>query len=130
MVPVDARGRVGVVRRSTRSGPLAEPAAGFLVAEDARVPARLQHEVEVAAVERSSVHQRSTTRHSSRTSATPSRFTCTGTPTGLASTSAGRGALILPAALREDWPQRTCRGQDPSCLARTCRVWTSPLQSS
>src|SRR5829696_8975280 len=44
--------RSGSRSRTTLSGPLAEPAARLLVAEDARVPARLQHEVEVAAVER------------------------------------------------------------------------------
>src|ERR687898_1386775 len=44
--------RIGSRLRSTPSGPLAEPGAGLLVAEDARVPARLEHEIEVAAIER------------------------------------------------------------------------------
>src|SRR5688500_8451574 len=39
-------------RLTRSSGPLTEPAAGFLVAEDAGVLARLKHEVEVAPVDR------------------------------------------------------------------------------
>ena len=90
------------LRRSTRSGPLAEPAAGFLVPEDARVLARLEHEVEVAAVERvlrpPAVDDAPLLAHDrDRLAVDPHRQS----PTGLASTSAGRGALsraIRPAA--------------------------------
>src|SRR5688572_22188314 len=49
-------------------------------------------------------------------SATPSRSTRSGTPTALASTSAGRGALIRPAARAltvQPCPFRTWPGSDP-----------------
>src|SRR6266566_4795397 len=80
----------------------------------------------------SSVHQRSTTRHSSRTSATARWFTSSGLPFGSASTRAARGALkraaTRPSArAARDSPARVTTAPPPRrCKQNRNRCSPSP----